>query len=44
MLAGLSDNITWRLWGLAMSPESMGIDPFAPWLEFAIQAFGVDRC
>ena len=24
--------------------ECMRVDAFAPWLEYAIEAFGVDRC
>ena len=24
--------------------ESMSVDALAPWLEYAIEAFGVDRC
>ncbi len=43
-LAGLGDNILCKLSGLAMPFGSMSIDAFAPWLEYAIEAFGVDRC
>jgi L-fuconolactonase len=43
-LAGLGDNVVCKLSGLAMPFESMSVDAFAPWLEYAIGAFGVDRC
>ncbi len=43
-LADLGDNISCKLSGLAMPLESMSADAFAPWLEYAIEAFGVDRC
>ncbi len=43
-LAGLGDNVSCKLSGLAMPLESMSADAFAPWLEYAIEAFGVDRC
>jgi predicted TIM-barrel fold metal-dependent hydrolase len=43
-LAGLGDNIVCKLSGLAMPFGSMSADAFAPWLEYAIEAFGVDRC
>ena len=43
-LAGLGDNVVCKLSGLAMPLESMSVDAFAPWLEYAIDAFGVDRC
>ena len=43
-LAGLGDNVVCKLSGLAMPLESMSVDAFAPWLEYAIEAFGVDRC
>jgi predicted TIM-barrel fold metal-dependent hydrolase len=42
-LAGLGDNVVCKLSGLAMPLQSMGVDAFAPWLEYAIEAFGVDR-
>jgi predicted TIM-barrel fold metal-dependent hydrolase len=42
-LAGLGDNVMCKLSGLAMPLQSMGVDAFAPWLEYAIEAFGVDR-
>ena len=40
----LGDNVVCKLSGLAMPFGSMGVDAFAPWLEYAIEAFGVDRC
>jgi len=43
-LAGLGDNVVCKLSGLAMPFGSMGVDALAPWLEYAIEAFGVDRC
>ena len=33
-----------KLSGLAMPFGSMDANAFAPWLEHAIEAFGVDRC
>jgi predicted TIM-barrel fold metal-dependent hydrolase len=43
-LAGLGDNVVCKLSGLAMPFGSMSADALAPWLEYAIEAFGVDRC
>jgi L-fuconolactonase len=43
-LADLGDNVVCKLSGLAMPLESMKVDAFAPWLEYAIEVFGVDRC
>ncbi len=43
-LAGLGDHVVCKLSGLAMPFGSMHVDAFAPWLEYAIEAFGVDRC
>jgi L-fuconolactonase len=43
-LASLGDNVMCKLSGLAMPFGSMRADAFAPWLEYAIEAFGVDRC
>ena len=43
-LAGLGDNVLCKLSGLAMPLGSMAADVLAPWLEHAIDAFGVDRC
>ena len=43
-LADLGDNVACKLSGLAMPFGSMSVDALRPWLEFAIEAFGVDRC
>jgi predicted TIM-barrel fold metal-dependent hydrolase len=43
-LAGLGENVLCKLSGLAMPLGSMAADVLAPWLEYAIGAFGVDRC
>jgi L-fuconolactonase len=43
-LAGLGDNVVCKLSGLAMPLGSMSVDAFRPWLEHAIETFGVDRC
>jgi predicted TIM-barrel fold metal-dependent hydrolase len=43
-LAGVGDNVVCKLSGLAMPFGSMRVDALAPWLEHAIEAFGVDRC
>jgi L-fuconolactonase len=43
-LAGLGDNVVCKLSGLAMPLGSMSVDALSPWLEYAIGAFGVDRC
>jgi L-fuconolactonase len=43
-LAGLGDNVVCKLSGLAMPFGSMRVDALGPWLEYAIEAFGVDRC
>jgi predicted TIM-barrel fold metal-dependent hydrolase len=43
-LAGLGDHVVCKLSGLAMPLGSMDAAAFAPWLEHAIEAFGVDRC
>jgi predicted TIM-barrel fold metal-dependent hydrolase len=43
-LAGLGDNVVCKLSGLAMPLASMAVDAFRPWLEHAIEVFGVDRC
>ncbi len=43
-LAGLGDNVVCKLSGLAMPFGSMRVEVLAPWLEHAIEAFGVDRC
>jgi L-fuconolactonase len=43
-LACLGDNVICKLSGLAMPFGSMGVDALAPWLEYAIESFGVDHC
>ena len=43
-LAALGDNVVCKLSGLAMPLASMSVEAFAPWLEHAIEAFGVGRC
>jgi predicted TIM-barrel fold metal-dependent hydrolase len=43
-LAGLGPDVVCKLSGLAMPFGSMGADALAPWIEYAIGAFGVDRC
>ena len=43
-LAGLGDNVSCKLSGLAMPLGSTSADVLRPWLEFVIDAFGVDRC
>jgi predicted TIM-barrel fold metal-dependent hydrolase len=43
-LADVGDNVVCKLSGLAMPFGSMEVEAFAPWLEHAIAAFGVDRC
>ena len=43
-LAAVGENVVCKLSGLAMPLKSMAVDAFAPWLEPAIELFGVDRC
>jgi predicted TIM-barrel fold metal-dependent hydrolase len=43
-LAGLGSNVVCKLSGLAMPFGSMRVEDLAPWLEYAIEAFGADRC
>jgi L-fuconolactonase len=43
-LAQLGDHVVCKLSGLAMPLGSMSADALAPWIEYAIQAFGVGRC
>jgi predicted TIM-barrel fold metal-dependent hydrolase len=43
-LAALGPNVCCKLSGLAMPLGTMAAEAFAPWLEPAIEAFGVDRC
>ncbi len=43
-LAALGANVFCKLSGLAMPFGSMSVEALAPWLEYAIEAFGADRC
>ncbi|MBB3602821.1 putative TIM-barrel fold metal-dependent hydrolase [Mycolicibacterium sp. BK556] len=43
-LGSLGPNVVCKLSGLTVPLGSMGVDVLAPWLEFAIEAFGTDRC
>ena len=43
-LADVSENVECKLSGLAMAFGSMETDALAPWLEYALVTFGVDRC
>jgi predicted TIM-barrel fold metal-dependent hydrolase len=43
-LAELGPNVVCKLSGLAMPLETLGVDAFAPWIGYAIEVFGVDRC
>jgi L-fuconolactonase len=43
-LSDLGDNVVCKLSGLAMPFGSMSVDAFAPWLEYAIETFGDNRC
>jgi predicted TIM-barrel fold metal-dependent hydrolase len=43
-LAGVGANVVCKLSGLAMPFGSISVDAFAPWFEYAIEAFGADRC
>jgi L-fuconolactonase len=43
-LAGLGENVACKLSGLTMPFESTSLDVQRPWLEHALEAFGVDRC
>jgi predicted TIM-barrel fold metal-dependent hydrolase len=43
-LADVGENVVCKLSGLAMPLQSMSVEAFGPWLEYAIEAFGVDRC
>jgi L-fuconolactonase len=43
-LADVGDNVVCKLSGLAMPFESMAVGALSPWLDFAIDTFGVDRC
>lgn len=43
-LAAVGDNVVCKLSGLAMPLGSMRVEAFRPWIEQAIETFGVDRC
>jgi predicted TIM-barrel fold metal-dependent hydrolase len=43
-LAALGDNVHCKLSGLAMPFGGMSAGAFAPWIEPALEMFGVDRC
>ncbi len=43
-LADVGENVLCKLSGLAMPFGSMSVDALGPWLEYAMEAFGVDRC
>jgi predicted TIM-barrel fold metal-dependent hydrolase len=43
-LAGLRDDVTCKLSGLAMPLQSMAVEAFKPWVLGAIEIFGTDRC
>jgi predicted TIM-barrel fold metal-dependent hydrolase len=43
-LAGLRENVSCKLSGLAMPMQSMAAATFAPWIHGAIEIFGADRC
>jgi predicted TIM-barrel fold metal-dependent hydrolase len=43
-LAASGDNVHCKLSGLAMPLASMAVDAFRPWIEHALEVFGVDRC
>ena len=43
-LAAVGERVRCKLSGLAMPLGTMRADAFAPWIEHAIEVFGVDRC
>ncbi|MEX2293510.1 MAG: amidohydrolase family protein [Acidimicrobiales bacterium] len=43
-LAALGDHVLCKLSGLAMPLGSMSVEAFRPWIDHAIDLFGVDRC
>jgi predicted TIM-barrel fold metal-dependent hydrolase len=43
-LAALGPNVHCKLSGLAMPLGTMAASAFAPWIEPALEAFGVERC
>ncbi len=38
------DNVSCKLTGLAMPLQSMDVEVYRPWIEYALEVFGVDRC
>ncbi len=43
-LADVGERVVCKLSGLAMPLGSMRVEAFAPWIEYAIERFGPDRC
>ncbi len=43
-LAAVGPHVACKLSGLAMPFGSMHVDALGPWIEYALGAFGVDRC
>jgi L-fuconolactonase len=43
-LSGVGENVLCKLSGLAMPFGAISVDAFSRWFEYAIEAFGVDRC
>ena len=43
-LAGLGDHVCCKLSGLAMPLGGMAVEAYRPWIDHAIDVFGVDRC
>jgi L-fuconolactonase len=43
-LAALGPHVICKLSGLAMPFGSMHVDALGPWIAYALEAFGVDRC
>jgi len=43
-LADLGADVACKLSGLVMPLETLGVAALAPWIEYAIEAFGVHRC
>jgi predicted TIM-barrel fold metal-dependent hydrolase len=43
-LASLGDRVACKLSGLAMPLGSMSVEAYAPWVDQALEIFGVERC
>jgi L-fuconolactonase len=43
-LASAGSHVHCKLSGLAMPLQSMAVAVFQPWIEYALEVFGVDRC